>query len=102
MSRDWLDAGHPRSAACEPLDGATLMPAGHRVRTAEASHEQAQKLLASRPGFEVAVATGSSEAELVERIPAYDGIIVRSKTRVTAPVIAAGQKLKVIGRAGIG
>src|SRR6185503_1739438 len=102
MSRDWLDAGHPRSADCEPLDGATLMPSVHRILIADAIHEQAQKLLASRPGFEVAVATGSSEAELVERIPAYDGIIVRSKTRVTAPVITAGQKLKVIGRAGIG
>ena len=78
------------------------MPSVHRILIADAIHEQAQKLLASRPGFEVAVATGSSEAELVERIPAYDGIIVRSKTRLTAPVIAAGQKLKVIGRAGIG
>lgn len=74
----------------------------HRILIADPIHEQAHKLLASRPGFEVAVATGSSESELVERIPAYDGIIVRSKTRVTAPVIAAGQKLKVIGRAGIG
>ena len=50
----------------------------------------------------MAVATGLNEAELIERIGDYDGIIVRSKTRVTAPVVAAGHKLKVIGRAGIG
>ena len=58
--------------------------------------------MASRPGFEVAVATGLNEAELAERIGGYDAIIVRSKTRITASAIAAGHKLKVIGRAGIG
>jgi len=51
MSRDWLDAGHPCSADCEPLDGATLMPSVHRILIADAIHEQAQKLLASRPGI---------------------------------------------------
>jgi len=79
-----------------------LIPTMHRILIADLIHEQAQKFLASRPAFEVAVATGLTEAELVERIAAYDGIIVRSKTRVTASVIAAGQKLRVIGRAGIG
>jgi D-3-phosphoglycerate dehydrogenase len=78
------------------------MPSVHRILIADPIHEQAQNLLLARSGFEVTVATGFNEAELTERIGAYDGIIVRSKTRVTAPVIAAGQKLKVIGRAGIG
>ena len=32
----------------------------------------------------------------------YDGLIVRSATKVTAEVIAAGQSLKLIGRAGTG
>jgi hypothetical protein len=51
----------------------------------------------------VAVATGLNETELVERIGDCDGIIVRSKTRVTAAVVSAGhQRLKVIGRVGIG
>jgi len=78
------------------------MTPGHRILIADLIHEQAQKFLASRPGFEVTVATSLNEGELVGRIGAYDGIIVRSKTHVTAPVIAAGQMLKVIGRAGIG
>jgi D-3-phosphoglycerate dehydrogenase / 2-oxoglutarate reductase len=78
------------------------MPSVHQILIADPIHEQAQKFLASRPGFEVVVATGLNESELAERIGAYDGIIVRSKTRVTATVVAAGQKLKVIGRAGIG
>jgi D-3-phosphoglycerate dehydrogenase len=79
-----------------------LMSSGHRILIADPIYEQATNLLVSRPGFEVAVAPGLNEAELAERIGAYDGIIVRSKTRVTAAIIAAGQKLKVIGRAGTG
>ena len=78
------------------------MPPVHRILIADSIHEQAQSLLASRPGFEVAVATGLSEAELTGRIGDYDGIIVRSKTRITSAAISAGQRLKVIGRAGIG
>jgi len=32
----------------------------------------------------------------------YDGLIVRSATKVTADVIKAGKNLKIIGRAGTG
>lgn len=50
----------------------------------------------------VDVKTGLSEAELVEIVGDYSAMIVRSGTQVTAPVIDAGQKLQVIGRAGVG
>ncbi len=53
-------------------------------------------------GMEVDVKTGLSGDELVAEIAAYDGIVVRSATKVTADVIAAADNLKVIGRAGIG
>lgn len=43
-----------------------------------------------------------SPSELVTIIPNYDGLIVRSRTKVTKEVIEAGKNLKVIGRAGIG
>ncbi len=46
--------------------------------------------------------TGLSEAELLAIIGEYDALVVRSGTRVTAAVIDAGKKLKVIGRAGVG
>lgn len=46
--------------------------------------------------------TGLSEEELVAIINDYDALVVRSGTRVTAPVIDAGTTLKVIGRAGVG
>ncbi len=50
----------------------------------------------------VDVRLGLSEAELVEVIADYDALVIRSGTQVTAPVIRAGQRLKVIGRAGVG
>ncbi|XP_044268305.1 D-3-phosphoglycerate dehydrogenase [Tribolium madens] len=40
--------------------------------------------------------------QLIAEIKNYDGLIVRSDTKVTADVIAAGKNLKVIGRAGAG
>ena len=45
---------------------------------------------------------GLSETALCEKISDYDALIVRSATQVTANVIRAGEKLKIIGRAGTG
>jgi D-3-phosphoglycerate dehydrogenase len=53
-------------------------------------------------GLEVDVKTGLKPAELAEIIGEYDGLAVRSATKVTADIIAAARNLKVIGRAGIG
>ncbi|MEO0947519.1 MAG: phosphoglycerate dehydrogenase [Cyanobacteria bacterium J06641_5] len=41
-------------------------------------------------------------AELVQIIPEYDALMVRSGTKVTAEVIEAGAQLKIVGRAGVG
>ena len=51
---------------------------------------------------EVTVATKLAEAELVERIPDYDALVVRSETKVTASILEAGKRLRVVGRAGVG
>jgi len=53
-------------------------------------------------GVEVDFETGLSPEELVARIGDYDGLAVRSATKVTADVLAAADNLKVVGRAGIG
>jgi D-3-phosphoglycerate dehydrogenase / 2-oxoglutarate reductase len=53
-------------------------------------------------GVEADVATGIDPAELRRRIAGYEGLAVRSATKVTAGLLAAAGKLKVIGRAGIG
>lgn len=46
--------------------------------------------------------TGLSEDELVQIIAEYDGLLVRSQTKVTEKIMAAASRLKVIGRAGVG
>lgn len=51
---------------------------------------------------DVEVALKLSEEQLVERIASYQALVVRSETKVTAKVIAAGRNLRVIGRAGVG
>ncbi|MGI9319428.1 MAG: phosphoglycerate dehydrogenase [bacterium] len=48
------------------------------------------------------VRTGMSHAELLETVPEYDAMIIRSGTQVNAEVLEAGRNLKVVGRAGIG
>ncbi|MBI3004231.1 MAG: phosphoglycerate dehydrogenase [Ignavibacteriales bacterium] len=53
-------------------------------------------------GFQVDCKTNRPTEELKGMIPAYDALIVRSSTQVTSELIAAGKKLKVIGRAGAG
>ena len=45
---------------------------------------------------------GISPAELLAVISDYEGVIVRSRTKLTAEVFAAGAQLKVAGRAGVG
>ncbi len=51
---------------------------------------------------DVDVMTELSKAELLEVIGGYDALVVRSQTQVDADVIAAGTRLKVIARAGVG
>lgn len=60
------------------------------------------EILKQEQGIVVEQKPGLSPQELIAIIPAYDALIVRSSTKVTADVIAASQKLKVIGRAGVG
>ena len=53
-------------------------------------------------GVEVDVKTGLKKDELLAIIGQYDGLAIRSATKVTAEVLAAATNLKVVGRAGIG
>ncbi len=53
-------------------------------------------------GIDVDLDIGLKPDELVRRIGAYDGLAVRSATKVTAEVLRAADRLKVVGRAGIG
>ena len=53
-------------------------------------------------GLEVDEITGKTKDELIAIIGDYDGLAIRSSTKVTKEVLAAARKLKVVGRAGIG
>src|SRR4030066_216215 len=77
--------------------------------------EEIQKILVSDPlskkGLEILgkaknltydLKPGLSPEELKKIIPEYDGIIVRSETKLKADIIETADRLKVIGRAGIG
>ena len=55
-----------------------------------------------KEGFEVADKPGLSEDDLLSEIQDVDGLVVRSRTRVTPEVVAAARSLKVVGRAGAG
>ncbi len=53
-------------------------------------------------GVEVDEITGKTPEELIAIIGEYDGLAIRSSTRVTKAILDAATKLKVVGRAGIG
>ncbi|NNC37298.1 MAG: phosphoglycerate dehydrogenase [Hyphomonadaceae bacterium] len=72
-----------------------------RVLIADKMSPSAMEVFKNR-GVDVDVITGLSKEELIKIMPEYDGLAVRSATRPDADIIAAGTKLKVIGRAGIG
>ncbi len=72
-----------------------------RVLIADALSPAAVDIFRGR-GVEADVRVGLSRDELVAAIGGYEGLAIRSATKVTAPVIAAAKRLKVIGRAGIG
>ncbi|MDA8432062.1 MAG: phosphoglycerate dehydrogenase [Nitrospiraceae bacterium] len=55
-----------------------------------------------KAGLEVDIKTGMKPSELKACIGEYDGLVIRSATKVTAEIIEAAAKLKVIGRAGSG
>lgn len=74
-----------------------------RVLVADPISEKGIELLNAAPGLSVDVKLGLTEAELIELAPHYEGIIVRSGVKITAPVIEAGSGvLRAIGRAGVG
>jgi D-3-phosphoglycerate dehydrogenase len=58
--------------------------------------------LESFDGVEAVTMGTPTPQELLALIPDFEAIIVRSPTQVTAQVIAAGRRLKFIGRAGVG
>ena len=72
-----------------------------RVLIADQLSPAAEAIFRER-GLEVDTRVGLKKDELIAVIGDYDGLAVRSATKVTAEVLAAATRLKVVGRAGIG
>ncbi|HWD68024.1 MAG TPA: phosphoglycerate dehydrogenase [Caulobacteraceae bacterium] len=53
-------------------------------------------------GVDADVKTGLSKEDLIAVIGDYDGLAIRSATKVTKDIVAAARRLRVVGRAGIG
>ena len=73
-----------------------------KVLIADAISQRGVDELCRDGAIETVVKTGLSEKELVDLIPDFSGLVVRSQTKVTADILNAGAKLRVVGRAGVG
>ena len=72
-----------------------------KVLISDKLSSKAEKIFTER-GIEVDVITGLDRDELIKIIAKYDGLAIRSSTKVTQKVLDAASNLKVVGRAGIG
>ena len=73
-----------------------------KVLVADPVSSRGVEALAEGGVVEVVVKTGLKEDELIQVIPEFHGLVVRSQTKVTAKVLEAAKNLKVVGRAGVG
>jgi len=73
-----------------------------KVLIADAISQRGVDELSRDGAIEAVVKTGLTEKELVDFIPEFSALVVRSQTKVTAGVLNAGTKLRVVGRAGVG
>ncbi len=73
-----------------------------KVLVSDPISERGVSELAGGGELEVVVKTGLKEDQLLEIIPQFSGLVVRSQTKATAKLINAATNLKVIGRAGVG
>ena len=65
-------------------------------------HLSADGLVLLQTSLEVDERKGLTPDELLRIIPDYDALLVRSETKVTAAVLHAARRLKVVARAGVG
>lgn len=73
-----------------------------KILLADSLDKEAIDRLKALPQFDVTLKTGQDEAELVQTIPGFQAVVVRSATKITRKVIEAARDLELIVRAGIG
>ena len=74
----------------------------YKVLISDSLSKEAVDILTKEPDLKVDVNTKLTPEELKKVIKDYDALLVRSATKVNKDVIAAADKLKIIGRAGVG
>jgi D-3-phosphoglycerate dehydrogenase len=72
----------------------------HKVLVCDPLADEGLSIL--KDSCDVDIKTDLTEEQIVSIIGEYDAVVVRSGTRITAPIIEAGRLLKIIGRAGAG
>jgi D-3-phosphoglycerate dehydrogenase len=77
------------------------MPDEIKILVADDMSSAAVEIM-SKAGLKVDVNTGLAPAQLAEIIGNYQGLAVRSATKVTADIMARAGNLKIVGRAGVG
>ncbi|RMG21967.1 MAG: hypothetical protein D6732_26445, partial [Methanobacteriota archaeon] len=86
-----------------PHPSASTQEAGnyrYRILIADSLPESILNRYNQMEDLEVENRAGISKEELSEIIGEYDGLVVRSRTRVTAEIMEKATRLSVIGRAG--
>ena len=78
------------------------MSESYRVLIADALPDEGLAPLKADGRFELEVKTGLKGDELAQAIEGMDAVIVRSATRITREALKLADRLKVIGRAGVG
>ncbi len=73
-----------------------------KILVSDPISDKGVELLKSNPSFEVDKKVGLKEEELLAIIGEYEGLVVRSQTKVNKKVLEAAKRLKIIGRAGVG
>ena len=73
-----------------------------KVLITDPIHQEGMDILEAQPELTIEQRLRMPLDELLEAVEDADALIVRSETQVTADIIEAGARLKVVGRAGVG
>jgi len=74
----------------------------YKVLLTDHPEQSALDVFTAYPEIEVTTVGTLGAADLAALLPVFDAVIVRSPTKLAAGVIAAGSRLKIIGRSGVG
>jgi D-3-phosphoglycerate dehydrogenase len=73
-----------------------------KVLVADPISQRGLDELARDGALDVTFQTGLPQEKIIELIPEFSAVVVRSETKITAAVLQAASKLRVVGRAGVG